>query len=430
MDEKILIVFWIFFISLFSYSILFKTTKSRFNHNKTIVFSLIFYIILVTCNIIYYIDKPLSHLELYSILTILTPQFAFTLLISKGNIISSISSSINIYITIYTVQIVKSAVSRHINESFIWLEIASLVLYVFIWLYVNKFFLNFHTELEKIAPNLILYLLFFSIVIYAEIIAYGYLLEITYENPSSLKLDMFGTAVLSVYFMSYAVFYQIFKYYKLNLVEKNKQLLRQKEIDYVEDRIKIREKKDRQLRILRHDFRHILITMQQYINEDNKVEAKKLIESYIEDVDSSQVKSYCKDYIIDSIIDYYVTLSEKNNIQFNIDVNDFEDVLSIPKQEMAVFISNCLENALNATNKLTENKRIDFTFLNNHGRLILQIKNTYDGQIKLDHNNRPTNPKKEHGLGTSSIELFAKKHNLMLDYHITNDLFVISVLFK
>ena len=430
MDDKVLIVFWIIFITIFSHTILLKTTTKRFSFKTNLIWASIISLVLIISNIFYYINKPLSHLELYSYLTILTPLFIYRLFASKRSIISSITSSVNIYIMVYTVQLIKSAVSRHLPSDALWIEFVSLLLYVIIWLYVIKFYTNFHNELEVIAPNLIGFLLFFSVVIYLEIIAYGYLLQISYKYISSLKLDIFGIAILSVYFLSYAVFYHILKHYKLSLVEKNEQFLRQKEINYIEDRIKVRERKDKQLRILRHDFRHILISMQQYINEDNKTEARKLIENYIEIVDSSQVKSYCKDYIIDAIIDYYATLSEKNNIAFNIDINDFEEVLNIPRQEMAVFISNCLENAVNATTKLSENRRIDFTFLNNHGRLILQIKNTYNGVIQLDSNHKPISYKKEHGLGTSSIELFAKKYNLIIDYSVTKDIFSISVLFR
>ena len=86
-------------------------------------------------------------------------------------------------------------------------------------------------------------------------------------------------------------------------------------------------------------------------------------------------------------LDYYKKLAINNSIEFKIKINNFEEILDVPSSEMGVFISNCLDNAFNAVNKLDDNKHIDFIFLNNNGRLILQIKNNFNGSIILDSSN-------------------------------------------
>ena len=42
----------------------------------------------------------------------------------------------------------------------------------------------------------------------------------------------------------------------------------------------------------------------------------------------------------------------------------------------------------------------------------------------------PTNPLEDHGIGTKSIEDFAKRNDLILNYNITKTTFEISILFK
>ena len=78
---------------------------------------------------------------------------------------------------------------------------------------------------------------------------------------------------------------------------------------------------------------------------------------------------------------------------------------------------------------MKNNRIVDFTFWNNDGRLILQCKNNYDGIILIDKDGRPTNLAKGHGLGSDSIELFAKKYNLNITYQITENVYKISIIF-
>lgn len=428
MPEKFFIYFWISFISLFSLSLMLLTLKSRFKKRTTIILLIAFTILLLLVNFQIYHNSTLSSFEIYNIITIFLPQLFFIFFIGKRGFISTCVSALNAYISIYTIQIIKSAISRYIPDSHLWSEYLYIIFYPMIWMFVKQYAINFQNDLEQINHKLVTYLLLFSLICFAEIFAYGYIIKSL--TVYVLRFEIFGAAVLSMYYFSFFVFYKIVQNYKYKSMELHAQELKQKELEYLDDRLRIRESKDQQLKIIRHDLRHVLITIKQLIYNNNLIEANKLIEKYTEKVDSLALKNYCNDYIIDSIIDYYANICAKHNIKFNVQVNNFEESLNISNYDFAIFISNCLENAVNATKKLQENRRIDFSFLNNQGRLILQIRNTYNGKIKLGKNGKPTSRSKYHGIGTASIEWFASKHNLNLNYNITKDLFIISVLFN
>ena len=134
--------------------------------------------------------------------------------------------------------------------------------------------------------------------------------------------------------------------------------------------------------------------------------------------------------MINSVLDYYNTQCNNNNIKFNIKINNFEDELKVPIEEIVVLISNCLDNAMNALSRINSKKYINFTFLNNNGRVILQIKNSYDGKIELDKQKFPINYDINHGFGTKSIKNFAKKYKVNLDYKIKQSTFEITFLFN
>ena len=92
-------------------------------------------------------------------------------------------------------------------------------------------------------------------------------------------------------------------------------------------------------------------------------------------------------------------------------------------------LSNCFSNAIKATNKVKDNKYIEFKFINSNDQIVLQMRNTFDGDIELDRNNLPTNEAERHGYGTKSIVGFCRKNKLTFDYDISENLFTLSIIF-
>ena len=209
MPEEFYIYFWIIFISFFSLSMLLLTLESRFKKKVTTILVLVFSILLIIANCYFYSNKNMSAFEVYNIFTILLPQMIFIFLIGKRGFIATVTSALNTYISIYTIQILKSIISRYIPNNFMWTEYFYIVFYPIIWIFVKQYYINLHNDIEKISPKLISYLLLFSLVIYGEIIAYGYLIRLTTEHV--LRFEIFGVAVLSIYYVSFFIFYKIIK---------------------------------------------------------------------------------------------------------------------------------------------------------------------------------------------------------------------------
>ena len=164
-----------------------------------------------------------------------------------------------------------------------------------------------------------------------------------------------------------------------------------------------------------------------YIVENGFFKALSWVISIIEE---NSIIQYCKDPIIDTVIGYYHHKCKENSIKFDVKINDIETMLQMPTHEVGVLISNCLDNAINATKKIETNRHIKFYFLNNNGRLVLRVKNTFDGNIIYDSAKMPTNKEKNHGIGSKSIKHFTEKYHLMLDYKISEKEFEITILFN
>ena len=185
-----------------------------------------------------------------------------------------------------------------------------------------------------------------------------------------------------------------------------------------------------QLKILRHDLRHLLITINSLIKNGEIDEASDVIKNYINTIDTTTTKRYSTISMLDAILEYYSAICKEKNIDFQTNLINFEEAIKISSSELTIFISNCLENAINGTSKLEDGRYINMKFINNMGRLILQIENSFTGQIETDKDNKPISSLKGHGIGTNSIHWFAERNNLSITYNITDTVFKISVLFK
>ena len=245
-----------------------------------------------------------------------------------------------------------------------------------------------------------------------------------------LKINVFSLALLSVYTVSIVGFYLFLKSYQKELINNFDNKILNKQIENIMEIFELKSQSDNELRILRHDMKHVLVTISTLINNQEIEQAQELINSYNVSIENTKHKRFCNDPLINSVLEYYENQCLNNNISFKTKINNFEELLTIPSNEIVVVISNCLDNAINASLKLKDNRSVTFIFLNNNGRLILQIKNKYDGNISFDTNNLPTNDNEEHGFGTKSIELFAKRNNITLDYAVTKTTFEITLLFN
>jgi sensor histidine kinase regulating citrate/malate metabolism len=264
---------------------------------------------------------------------------------------------------------------------------------------------------------------------FLEISIYQALIGVV-ETQHVLRLEIFGVAILSVYILSIIFMHYLIKQYHSKIVNIKDNEWLENHLQYTIEQIKQQERKDNELRILHHDLRHILTTTSTLIQDNNNEKALEFLNQYISLINGTRRRRYCEDSLINASLDYYYNICQDNNIKFNCKLNNIEEALKIPSHEVAVVISNCLENAINASLKLESNRLINLTFLNNNGRLVLRVENNYNGIIEVDNNNHPISTEENHGIGTASIQYFAKRNDLIIDYEMTNSLFKIIILFK
>ncbi|MBR2891078.1 MAG: GHKL domain-containing protein [Bacilli bacterium] len=426
MSEQFYVICWILFINIFTCTLTFFNSKKRFNTISRTIIILSYFIVSTSLNIYFLYNKTIKDLEYLYFFTLIIPSIPIMLLTTKSGIISIITISFNIFLAVYSVMVLKDITARYIIKNTEWVEIIPVILFPMVWIYVKYFYLDFQNDIDDTSSKFSLILMLFGLTVTLELVLYTYLAKIV--GQAFLRTDLFCIALLSVYFFSYLIFKPLFKLYTNELVNITNTEIFNKEALHIEERLESSQKNEAKLKVLKHDLKHILVTVNQLITNDKIEEASNYLQEYTNKIDNITISSYSTNPIIDSVLGYYMSYCEKNDIEFKIQIDDFENILNIPTLDFSVFISNCLENAVNATKKLHKNRKISLSIINNRQRLVLQIKNTFNGKIKFGGDNTPISNKKNHGIGTTSIKWFVDKYHLDINYIIEKNNFIINIL--
>lgn len=401
-------------------------TKYSIKKTLLIVIPSTLFILVVNTAIFDYLH--LEKVLVWNILGIFIPEAVIAFIIGKRKRLSLFTGVINAFLVVYFLNLIEVVFLVFANNPTLYRIIFYVIAYPSAAIYLYFFYNKLHNIVEASLPKTLWLLIIYAGSMFAEITLYRNLIGLT--TQPILRINIFSIALLSVYVISIIGFYLFLRAYQDELINNFDTRILKKQIKNITEISKIKEQKNEELRILRHDMKHILITISTLIKNGELDEAQEIINSYNISIENTKRKRFCSDPLINSVLEYYQQQCMNNNINFKTKINNFEEILKIPTNEIVVVISNCLDNAINASLKIPNNRYVSFIFLNNNGRLILQIKNKFDGNINLDTNNKPTNHEETHGFGTKSIELFAKRNNITLDYSITKTTFEITLLFN
>ncbi|MBR3745476.1 MAG: sensor histidine kinase [Selenomonadaceae bacterium] len=144
-------------------------------------------------------------------------------------------------------------------------------------------------------------------------------------------------------------------------------------------------------------------------------EAMNFIGQQTQLLDSTAVKTFCRSPLINAALSLYSRRAETSGIKTSFKV-DLPEKFSTDESELAVVISNLLENAIIASKKNTPEREISLTLRNNGGQNVLEITNRFDFPIPVGENGLPCTKRIGHGLGMASLEIFANKNDAFVDF--------------
>lgn len=254
----------------------------------------------------------------------------------------------------------------------------------------------------------------------------GNILEMMDNNFMPILLLIFLTIFIYIgIFLSLKIIIQRYENREEYLNMQNERLLLQSTTNEMKHRLSLMDEAVKQMRVIQHDRRHFSATIMELLEQGKTKEALQLIQKQSAALPMSPQK-YCDNVEVNAAVSYYVAMANEKGIECAIRLNIPEDI-NVDSLELAMVISNLMENAIQGVANLSEKRKVKLVVLYT-GQLILNIENHYQGIIKMDENGYPISEVENHGLGTQSIVFFAKKWNAELDYVISDNIFKVQMM--
>ncbi len=185
--------------------------------------------------------------------------------------------------------------------------------------------------------------------------------------------------------------------------------------------------KETKLRQFRHDTKNLLLVLHSMIAENKKEQAL----DYIKKVETMYQKT-SKDYDTGNFIADALLSSKAHNaelINTKIDFNGFIPSEKIDDVDMVILLSNILDNALEACEKLEGNKKISIDSVLNKQMWVFTVRNPIDKVVDINNNHIMTSKdnKDIHGFGIMNMELVARSYDGILKLFCEENEFVARV---
>lgn len=164
----------------------------------------------------------------------------------------------------------------------------------------------------------------------------------------------------------------------------------------------------RQTAVYQHDMRHHLNMIEGFLSAHKVEQATEYIRHIQEDVSTLRLHRYCENEAMNLLCSSFAEKARGMEIPLTMEIS-LPQGLPITDTELCSLVSNGLENALHAVEKLDKHRRwVQFTCRVRSSNLLLEIKNPYKGKVYMQ-DGVPVSTQENHGYGCHSIRAIAQR---------------------
>ena len=377
------------------------------NFNDTIRFFLFFLISLILTHIIY--------MEKIYILIFFILVANYVFLISDilvGNF-SSYIINIDIPEMLYIT-----------NTSFSFSILAKLLNIILISMFINYFGKNKFGIPPKYWITMDVIVLLFSIILQFIMIVSPVLQK--KSNKYSIYISIISIGFLIISGLIIFFFGKIFLYHEK---EKENYILNIRNLSLIQQ-IAYQESATTDLKKIRHDINKNLINISFLLKQNNIDGSVAYIEEITNVLERTKTIVNCGNEIIDAILNYKIAVCRQHNIDIQLDI-DHVPHLSITPIDLTAILANILDNAIEAVDMMTKEKRcISGKIFCYKNYLSIVVKNPYSNKLILENNKIKTRKINTmyHGYGLTSIKLSVEKYNGLFKVYTENKIFKVVVM--
>lgn len=178
----------------------------------------------------------------------------------------------------------------------------------------------------------------------------------------------------------------------------------------------------------RHDLRHHLQYLSACIENGRPEQAQDYIHTICAEIDAGKVTVYCQNEAANLILSAFAGRAEARGIPLKIQAVIPQN-LPVSESDLCVLLSNALENALHACQRLRQAGQpcdIELVVYEKSGKFFLQVTNTCPPGVTFEKG-LPVTREPGHGIGVRSIYSIAERYNGMYSFSEKDGRFVLRV---
>lgn len=259
----------------------------------------------------------------------------------------------------------------------------------------------------------------------------GYLIHYTTPLPLVQPLLLSAAAVLS-----YFILYSFQRAINAQAQATQDAALLRAEVEALHRQTALAQSAAADMRIFRHDTRHYISLLRTCLAGHSLPDAEALLDTMEHSASTPLPGSPLQEYTGNTLIDTVLTQGAARALPLRIDYSvrmTLPEPLPMDAAELAVVLSNILENAFNTTGKEPPDKprTIHVEGVPHRGKLLLVVSNSFSGQVDIDPVTglpRAPHPGPGHGYGTHSIANFAQKYGCLVDCSLRSGIFQLRLM--
>ncbi len=296
--------------------------------------------------------------------------------------------------------------------------------------YVVTAFLLYYL-LQKYAVKSIRHLMERSVkscLLFGAMPAFYYL----FDYAATVYTDfMYSGARVAVQFMPFVTSAFYFVFVLFYYAETQKEASIQRERDMLETQFRQAQTEFASLRQLqqnaaayRHDLRHHFALLQSLASEERIEEIKKYLKTAQSDMDDITPMRFCENETVNLILSAFAANAKQSGILLTVEAK-LPDSLTFSDTELCSLLSNSLENAIHACEKIADcNERyIKLRVYSKNNKLCIDIRNSYHTE-PIFNQDFPVSKEQGHGFGTKSMAHIVEKHGGVFQFSVKDGWFI------
>ena len=185
---------------------------------------------------------------------------------------------------------------------------------------------------------------------------------------------------------------------------------------------------ERRASTYRHDLRHHMQYLAGCIENGRTEQAQAYIREVCAEIESQKVRVFCENETVNLILSSFAGRAEESGVTLRVRA-EVPHFIPVAETDLCVLLSNALENALHACQKLRQADQpcdIELVAYDKSGKFFLQVTNTCPPGLTFEKG-LPVTREPGHGIGVRSICSIAERYNGMYSFSEKDGRFVLRV---